>query len=127
MFPTDREGIIALIKHLKAGKVVGIVADVASRKAPKLRFFDQPCHTPLSAAEWSVKYGAKMIPVFGLRRPDGLTFDILVENEIPPGPPEEMMQAYNDVLERVVRDHPEQWFWIHRRWKTTGRASAVSA
>jgi len=28
-----------------------------------------------------------------------------------------MTQALNDSLEAVVRAHPEQWFWIHRRWK----------
>ena len=26
-------------------------------------------------------------------------------------------QNYNDVLERFVLEHPEQWFWAHRRWK----------
>jgi KDO2-lipid IV(A) lauroyltransferase len=28
-----------------------------------------------------------------------------------------MTQALNDSLEALVRQHPEQWFWIHRRWK----------
>ena len=120
LFPTNREGIGGLIRHLKDGKAVGIVADVASRKAPLLSFFDQPAHTPLSAAEWSVKYGAHMIPIFGLRNPDGFTFTIHVCEEIPPGDPEEMMQTYNNVLEAIVRENMDQWYWSHRRWKRSG-------
>lgn len=117
LFATDSTGIGALIKHLKSGGIVGIVADVSSRKAPLLSFFGKPAHTPLSAAEWAVKFNAVMIPIFGLRQDDGLTFRLHVAEEIPHGPAEEMMQLYNDVVEDMARAHPEQWFWIHRRWK----------
>ncbi|MDE3120851.1 MAG: lauroyl acyltransferase, partial [Paracoccaceae bacterium] len=54
---------------------------------------------------------------YGIRRPDGLSFDIVIEAPIPHGTPQEMTQALNDSLEALVRRHPEQWFWIHRRWK----------
>ena len=30
-------------------------------------------------------------------------------------------RAYNAALERLVLRHPEQWFWVHRRWKDVGR------
>lgn len=117
VYPTDGKGIASLIRHLKEGGIIGIVADVGSTKAPLLRFFDKPAHTPLSAAEWALKYDAVMIPVFGLRQPDGLTFRLHVSDAIPNGDPAEMMQSYNDVVESIVREYPEQWFWVHRRWK----------
>ena len=123
VYPTDGKGIASLIRHLKEGGIIGIVADVGSRKAPLLRFFDKPAHTPLSAAEWALKYDAVMIPVFGLRQPDGLTFRLHVADVIPNGEPSEMMQTYNDVVEAVVREHPEQWFWVHRRWKLSSQAA----
>ncbi|NND21329.1 MAG: lysophospholipid acyltransferase family protein, partial [Silicimonas sp.] len=91
--------------------------DVGSRKAPLLQFFDRPAHTPVSAAEWALKYDAVMIPIFGLRQPDGLSFRIHVADPIPPGTPEAMMQRYNDTVEQIVRQDPDQWFWIHKRWK----------
>ena len=127
VYPTDGKGLGALIKHLKEGGIIGIVADVGSRKAPLLRFFDKPAHTPLSAAEWAVKYDAAMIPVFGLRQPDGLTFRLHVAEEIPLSDPAEMMQTYNDTVEAIVRDHPEQWFWVHRRWKLRHEAKLSEA
>lgn len=119
VYPTDRTGIAGLVRHLKDGGVIGIVADVGSRKAPLLQFFGKPAHTPVSAAEWALKYDARMIPVFGLRQPDGVTFRIHVSEPIPPGTPEEMMQRYNDTVEEIVRRDPGQWFWVHRRWKGT--------
>ena len=124
LFPTDRQGIVGLVRHLKEGGVIGIVADVASTKAPVLSFFGQPAHTPLSAAEWAVQYDALLVPVFGIRQKDGLGFEIRVEEPIAHGPAEEMMQRYNDVVEAIVREDPGQWFWIHNRWKL-GRAFAA--
>lgn len=126
VFPTERAGIAALIRHLKDGGIIGIVADVASTRAPVLSFFGKPAHTPLSAAEWAGRYDAVMIPVFGLRQPDGFSFRLHVAEPIPNGDPAEMMQRYNDTVEAVVRDHMDQWFWIHRRWKL-GAAAALNA
>lgn len=120
LYPTDRQGITAFVRHLSAGNVAGIVADVGSRKAPQLTFFGHPAHTPLSAAEWARKYDAVMVPIFGLRQPDGLSFAIRAEAPIAHGEPEDMMQAFNDVLEAVIREHMDQWYWIHRRWKRGG-------
>lgn len=123
VYPTDGRGIASLIRHLKGGGVIGIVADVASRRAPLLRFFDRTAHTPVSAAEWAVKYDALMVPVFGIRQSDGFTFRIHVAEPIEHGDPDQMMQAYNDVVEEIVREVPEQWFWVHRRWKLAAGVS----
>ncbi len=127
VYPTDGKGIAALVRHLKTGGVIGIVADVGSRKAPVLSFFGKPAHTPLSAAEWAVKYDAVLVPVFGIRQQDGFSFRLEVAEPIPNGDPAAMMQRYNDIVEDIVRKHPEQWFWIHRRWKGATATFAVSA
>ena len=117
VFPTGKAGVSGLVRHLKKNGCIGIVADVSKLSAPLLYFFGKPAHTPVSAAEWAVKYDALLIPIFGLREPDGMSFRIHVEEPIPHGAPEDMMQRYNDLVEAVVRDNIDQWFWIHRRWK----------
>lgn len=117
LFATDVRGIAGFVRHLRDKGIVAIVADVGSRKAPLLEFMGKPAHTPLSAAEWAVKYGADFIPIFALRQRDGLTFRIHVAEPVPHGAPQEMMQRYNDTLEQIVLAYPDQWFWIHRRWK----------
>ena len=70
-----------------------------------------------SAAELALKYDALPVPTYATRRPDGLSFEILVDAPIPRGTAEEMTQALNDHLEAHVRQHVAQWFWIHKRWK----------
>ncbi|MXQ07020.1 lauroyl acyltransferase [Alphaproteobacteria bacterium GH1-50] len=124
VFPTDGKGVGGLVRYLKDGGIIGIVADVASTKAPVLSFFGQPAHTPLSAAEWALKYDAVMVPLFGIRQPDGLSFELLIEEPIRHTTPEDMMQTYNDVVERIVREDPAQWFWVHNRWKLSAAARA---
>ena len=126
VFPLGGRGIIGLIRHLKGGGSIGVVGDVVSFAAPVLSFFGQPVHTPVSTAEWAVTYDVPLIPIFGLRNPDGFTFRLHVCEPIPHGTPEEMMQAYNDVVEAVVRENMDQWFWIHRRWRLKPESKSPS-
>jgi KDO2-lipid IV(A) lauroyltransferase len=89
-----------------------------------LTFFGHPARTTLSAAEMALKYNALVLPVFGVRQPDGYGFRAIIQDEIPHGSAEDMAQAMNDALEAMVRQHPEQWFWVHRRWKQRGKKKA---
>ncbi len=127
VFPTDRKGIAGLVRHLKNGGLLGIVGDVGSTKAPVLSFFGKPAHTPLSAAEWALAQDALLIPVFGIRQPDGVSFEIRIEEPIPHSTAARMMQDYNDIVESIVREDPGQWFWIHNRWKLSPKADQMIA
>ena len=120
VFPTTGRGIAGLIQHLKGGGTIGIVGDIGATGAPQLTFFGQPAHTPVSAAEWALKYDALLVPIYGLREPDGLTFRIFADTPIAHSSPEEMMQVYNNSVEAITREHMDQWFWIHKRWKRAG-------
>lgn len=118
LFPRNRKGMARMVRFLKDGGMVGVVVDQFMQHGAALDFLGKPAFTALSAAEMAVKYDALAIPIYGIRQPDGLSFEILVEPPIPHGPPERMTQAMNDSLAAQVRRHPAQWFWIHRRWKT---------
>lgn len=118
VFERGRKGLAEMVRFLKAGGMVGMVADHFMKHGVPLDFIGKPALTALSGAEMAVKYGALVIPIYGIRQPDGLSFDIRVETPIPHSDPETMTQAMNDSLSVLVRQHPEQWFWIHRRWKT---------
>lgn len=122
-FARGRKGYAQMLKHLRDGGIVGILIDQYMAHGAPLTFFGKTAPTALSAAEMALKYDAVMIPIYAVRLPDGLNFDLRAEAPIPHSTPEAMTQALNDSLEAITRDHMEQWFWIHRRWKPERQAA----
>lgn len=117
VFPRGRAGLGDMVRFLRGGGMLGLLIDQHMRRGAALTFFGRQAMTALSAAELALRYDALLVPTYAIRRPDGLNFDIVVEQPIPPGTPAEMTQALNDSLEALVRRHMDQWFWIHQRWK----------
>ena len=117
LFPRGKKGLGEMIRFLRSGGMLGLLVDQHMGHGARLTFFGQDALTALSAAELALKYDALLVPTYGIRRADGLNFDIVVEAPIPHTTPEAMTQALNDSLEALVRGHLDQWFWIHRRWK----------
>jgi len=125
LFPRGKKGLAEMVRHLRGGGMLGMLVDQHMGHGAPLTFFGKTALTALSAADLALKYDALLVPTYGIRGPDGLSFTIVVEEPIPPGPPEAMTQALNDSLEALVRQHLDQWFWIHRRWKGGQRLEAL--
>ncbi|MBN2630746.1 MAG: lysophospholipid acyltransferase family protein [Rhodobacteraceae bacterium] len=117
VFERGRHGMAQMLRHLRAGGMLGILPDQRIGSGVKLLFFGQEALTALSAADMALKYGAELIPTYAIRQPDGLSFQITVDAPIAKASPEAMTQALNDNLEALIRKHPAQWLWVHRRWK----------
>lgn len=124
--PAQRKGIATLLRHLRQGGPVAVVSDIYAKGGLPVTFFGKTAPTAGTIAEWALKFDAPLIPVFCIRNADGLSFTITVEEPIPHGTVEQMMQTYNDRVEAQARAHMDQWFWIHRRWKP-GRQRTRSA
>lgn len=117
LFPRGRAGLAAMLRFLKGGGWLALGFDQFDHDGAELRFFDLPTRTVLTPAELARRYDALVVPVAGIRQPDGLSFRVHVGNPVPLDEPRVMMQALNDDLEMQVRRHMDQWFWVHRRWK----------
>lgn len=117
VFPRGRAGLAEMVRFLRSGGMLGMLIDQQMSRGVPLTFFGHPAMTALSAAELALKYDALVVPTYAVRRDGGLDFDIIIEPPIPHGTPEAMTQALNDSLEKLVRQHMDQWFWVHRRWK----------
>lgn len=113
------------LKILKSNQIVGVVADqdVDSASGVFVNFFGLPAYTPIGPVALAKASGASLIPVFIIRENNRhiLIIEKAVEL-IDTGNKEEDLarntQEWSDVLESYIRRYPEQWVWMHRRWKT---------
>ncbi|WP_095589058.1 lysophospholipid acyltransferase family protein [Actibacterium ureilyticum] len=117
VFPQGRRGTGGFVRHLKAGGMLVLLTDQHQARGARTRFMGLPVKTATSAADLALKYDALLIPFYGTRAADGLSFSVELEAPVPHSDGQTMTQALNDSLEARVRARPEQWFWIHRRWK----------
>lgn len=117
LFPAGREGMAGMVRFLRGGGMLGLVADHHIASGVPLDFLGRPAMTALSAAELALRYDAPLVPLYGVRQPDGLGFRIVIEAPVPPTDPVTMTQALNASAGAMIRAHIGQWFWLHRRWK----------
>ena len=118
VFARGRDGLVAMLRFLRQGGMVGAGRrSTTCKHGELLDFMGQPARTALSAAEMALKYKALLVPVYGIRQPDGLNFSVRIEAPIPHSDPLTMTKALNKSLETLVRQHMDQWMWTHRRWK----------
>jgi len=116
---------VRLIKSLKAGGTLAILIDQDTRvKSVFVDFFGKPCATPVGAAVLALKTGAAVVPVFlHLDSKNKQNVTCYPEVELVRTGDEEQdirinTQKFTSIIESEIRKHPEQWLWIHERWKT---------
>ncbi len=116
VFAQGRSGTTGFVRHLRKGGVGTLLFDV-SAPGMSIPFMGHRARTATSAADIALKLDALVIPYFGIRQPDGMSFAAEVEAPITHSTPRDMMIEMNARLEAQIARNPEQWFWIHRRWK----------
>ncbi len=117
LFQTGPAGVRGMIKHLKSGGVFAILLDQVDLRGEILAFFGKPALTGLTAAELALKFNALLVPCYGVFRENRVDIDVVFEPAIPHSDAKTMTQALNDSLTARVKANPEQWYWLHRRWK----------
>ncbi|KQI69711.1 lauroyl acyltransferase [Loktanella sp. 3ANDIMAR09] len=117
VFAQGSRGTMGFARHIRSGGMGTLLFDVHVTEGTAIPFLGQDAFTSLSAAEMALRFDALLIPYFGIRQRDGLSFAVEVDAPIPHGDPLEMMQTATAALEERIARHPAQWFWIHRRWK----------
>ncbi len=114
-----------MIKVLKSGGSVALLIDQDTKvKTVFVDFFGIQAATPVGATMMAMKTGAAVVPTYIYLGEDGMQhMHILPEIEMRYSENEEADQVYNtqqmtNFIEDTIRKHPDQWVWMHKRWKT---------
>ena len=114
-----------LIKVLKSGGSVALLIDQDTKvKSRFVKFFGMPASTPVGATVLAMKTGAAIVPTYVHLAEDGLQhMHILPEVPMTITGDDEVDMVYNTQVltglqEEQIRKYPEQWVWMHQRWKT---------
>ncbi|MDD3627614.1 MAG: lysophospholipid acyltransferase family protein [bacterium] len=114
-----RDSIITAIKYLKQGYILGILPDQATDVSGiYIDFFGKPAYTPTGPAKLSIKTGIPILLFYNYRDSLGrinIVFDKFIEKEY--SDEEELTKVWSRYFEEYITRYPEQWVWMHERWK----------
>ncbi len=119
---------------LKANGILGFVLDqnMKRKRGIFVDFFGRPACTSPGLAMLSAQNATPVLPAFITRLPDG-RHRVRLGDPLPPPADtgddaiRRATQAYTAIIERAVRAQPDQWIWLHRRWRTQPDAAAPAA
>jgi len=116
-----------MLQILQTGGTLGILVDLNTldREGTFVDFFDVPASTTFVLAKLALRTEAAVLPVFAPWDQQRRRFLLKVDEPLSferSGNDEEdvqrLTQLFTKVVEKYVRRYPDQWLWIHRRWKT---------
>jgi KDO2-lipid IV(A) lauroyltransferase len=119
-----RNAVRPVFRALREGALVALLLDqrARGREAVRSRFFGRPVATNQGLALLALKSGAPVVPAFTERVQGGLVVRFHPGLPAPTeGPRGQQVAGYTETfdaaIEEAVRRRPEQWFWVHSRWR----------
>lgn len=122
LIPKGSTGARLLLKSLKEGKHLGMLVDQKMNDGIPVKFFGRDVMTAPALAELALRFDCPVVPARVMRL-KGARFKLVI------GPPLKLirtgdhkadvaanMAQVNALIEKWVRDTPEQWLWLHNRW-----------
>ncbi len=117
-----------LLRTLRGGGALAILIDQDTRvEGTWVPFFGRPAYTPLAAAQLAHRHGLAVVPSFAERLPDGRHRVRFCPPLSLPADPVAATAAMTQVIEEQIRRRPEQWVWMHRRWRRQPPAAPAAA
>lgn len=123
-----KQGFRPMLKALREGKGLAVLMDqnVTTEERVFVDFFGRPASTTPAVALLKLKTDCELIPVYGYPLPGNryqFVYGAPVEVSLSGDRQEDVRQITQECSNRIemaIRQHPECWLWMHRRWKTQG-------
>ncbi len=122
MFPKGSAGARGVMDALKRGRPLGLLIDQKMNDGIEATFFGRRAMTTPAFAQLARRFDCPIVAV-RIERLEGVRFRVTAfEGVTVPrdGKPADdvatTVQRFNDLLESWIRERPEQWLWVHRRW-----------
>jgi KDO2-lipid IV(A) lauroyltransferase len=115
------------IKLLREGEIVGVLADVNAhpKEGVFVPFFGIPACTTAGPATLAIRTSALLFPIFCVYDHEAKRYKIVHGDAVEPANTGDReadivatTAAYTAEIEKIIRQYPDQWLWIHKRWKT---------
>ena len=122
-YPKSRDSARHLLKTLKNAGTIGILIDQKYNEGISSKFFNHEAMTNPAFVQFCQKFKCPLIPIRN-ERINGCNFtltiyppiNVLNENGTP-RPIEDVIENSHELLEQWITERPDQWIWLHRRWK----------
>jgi KDO2-lipid IV(A) lauroyltransferase len=122
LFAPKGDGTRELMAGMKRGDSIALLVDQKYNQGPEVAFFGQPVNASPGAARLALKFDTVIQPLSVVRLP-GVRFRVTAHEPIRVAETGDRdadilagVQAVNRFVEDRVREVPEDWFWVHRRW-----------
>lgn len=122
LFPKGNEATKAAVRSLSRGGSVGMLLDQKLNRGIAVPFFGRDAMTAPALAVFALRFDCAVVPA-RVERLGGARFRLTLYpalDIVPTGDRDAdilaIMSRVNEIIEGWVRDRPEQWFWMHRRW-----------
>lgn len=131
--PKGGDGARELLAGMARGESVALMNDQKFSEGPEVTFFGQPVNAAPGPSRLALRFGTVLQPMSVVRLP-GVRFRVTVYEPIEPERTDDRqvdiargVQAITSFIEARVREHPVDWFWVHKRWPDRVYASLDSA
>lgn len=122
LFPKGPAGAVKLVRSIKSGRSLAMLIDQKMNDGIAVPFFGMEAMTAPAIAEFSLRYHLPIIPARVIRT-SGCHFAATIYPPLEYAPTGDrqkdvlaIMTQINAIVEEWVREHPDQWFWVHQRW-----------
>ncbi len=124
-----KNSMLMLERMLKQGKSLGILPDQATGRGLRVKFFGREAPVTPIPAVLALTYKRPVVVVAACRTTDPYCFEGFVSDPIfpqdnPAGEQAEILRITTEIngrMEEIIRKYPEQYLWMHNRWKESGR------